>query len=115
MLGHSCHEMEKQFHQQHDAVFQNATFFWAALPGNICKVVAQHDQNTMTLDDMYQIATTTQREAGAKLAKSVTAVDEDSHSDTEDDDDEVSALQNQKSTRFATKNKKQFSAPQRAR
>jgi len=46
----------------------------------------------MTLDDMYQIATTTQREAGAKLAKSVTAVDEDSHSDTEDDDDEVAAL-----------------------
>ena len=84
--------MEKQFHQQHDAVFQNATFFWAALPGNNCKVVAQHDQNTMTLDDMYQIATTTQREAGAKLAKSVTAVDEDSHSDTEDDDDEVAAL-----------------------
>ncbi len=48
--------------------------FWAALPGDIHKVVTQHVQNTMTLDNMYQIATTTQREAGAKMAKVVAAV-----------------------------------------
>jgi len=48
--------------------------FWAALPGDIHKVVAQHVQNTMTLDNMYQITTTTQREAGAKMAKVVAAV-----------------------------------------
>jgi hypothetical protein len=35
--------------------------FGAALLGDICKVVTQHNQNTMTLDDMYKIATTTQR------------------------------------------------------
>jgi hypothetical protein len=89
--------------------------FWAALPADILKVVTQYDQNTMALDDMYQITTTTQREAGAKLTKSVTAVDKDSHSDTADNDNEVATFQNPKSTRFASKNKKQFSAPTRSR
>jgi hypothetical protein len=55
--------------------FFKMQLFWAALPADILKVVAQ---NTMALDNMYQITTTTQREAGAKLTKSVTAVDKDS-------------------------------------
>jgi hypothetical protein len=33
--------------------FFKMQLFWAALPGDICKVMAQHDHNTMTLDDMY--------------------------------------------------------------
>jgi hypothetical protein len=36
-------------------------YFQAALPGDIRKVMAQHDQNPITLEDMYQVATTTQR------------------------------------------------------
>ncbi len=35
--------------------------YFPALPGDIRKVVAQHDQNPITLEDMYQFATTTQR------------------------------------------------------
>jgi hypothetical protein len=92
--------------------FFKMQLFWATLPADILKVVAQ---NTMALDNMYQITTTTQREAGAKLTKSVTAVDKDSHSDTEDNDDEVATFQNWKSMRFDYKNKKQFSAPTRSR
>ncbi len=38
--------------------------FRAALPGEIQKVIPQHNQTTMTLDDMYRIATTTQRGQG---------------------------------------------------
>jgi hypothetical protein len=30
--------------------FFKMQLFWAALPGDICKVVAQHDQNSITLD-----------------------------------------------------------------
>jgi len=89
--------------------------FRAALPGDICKIVAQHDQNTMTLDDMYQIATPTQREARAKLAKSITAVDEDTYSDTDDEDDKVVAFQNRKSSKFANKGRKQLNAQMHAR
>jgi hypothetical protein len=80
--------------------FSKMQLFWAALPGGIGKVLAQHDQNTMTLDDMYQTATTTKREARAKLAKTVATLEEDSHSNIEDDDDEVEAFQNPRNTRF---------------
>jgi hypothetical protein len=72
--------------------FFKIQLFWAALPGDLHKVVMQHNQNTMTLDEMYEIVTTTQREAGAKMTKPAVTVDEDSQSDTEDDEDEVSAF-----------------------
>jgi glutamyl-tRNA reductase len=58
--------------------FFQMQLFWAALPRDIHKVVAQHDPNTMTLDDMYQIATTTQRETGARSAKTIAAVNDES-------------------------------------
>jgi hypothetical protein len=74
--------------------FFKMQLFWAALPGDICKVMVQHDQNSITLDDMYQVATTTQREAGSKLLKTVAAVDEESNSDTMEDEDEVDTFQN---------------------
>jgi hypothetical protein len=79
----------------------------AALPRDICKVVAQHDQNSITLDDMYQVATTTQREGSSKLAKTIAVVDDDeSNPDTEDDEEEAAAFQNQWNTRFPNKTKK---------
>jgi hypothetical protein len=45
----------------------------------------------MTLDDMYQIATDTQREAGPKIKQAVTAV----HPENEEED-EVTAFQRRK-------------------
>jgi len=47
--------------------FFKMQLFRAALPGDIRKVVAQHNQNTITLDDMYQVATNKQGEAFPKL------------------------------------------------
>jgi len=46
--------------------FFKMQLFQVALPREIQKVVAQHDQTTMTLDDMYWIMTTTQRDACSK-------------------------------------------------
>jgi hypothetical protein len=83
--------------------FFKMLLFRAALPGDIRKVVAQHDQNSITLDDMYQVATTTQREAGSKLSQTFAAVGEDSNSYTEDDEDEVAAFQNHRNTKFTNK------------
>jgi hypothetical protein len=51
------------------------------------KALAQHDQTTITLDDMYQVATDTQRESGAKASKPVSAIQDDSRSEGEDDEE----------------------------
>ncbi len=64
--------------------------FRAALTPELRKVVAQRNPNTMTLDDMYQIAMDTQREAGPKIKQAVPAVQ------PEDDEDEVAAFQRRK-------------------
>jgi hypothetical protein len=40
--------------------FFKMQLFWASLPGDLRKAMAQHDQTTITLDDMYQVATDTQ-------------------------------------------------------
>jgi hypothetical protein len=67
------------------------------------------------LDDMYHVATNTQRESGFKAPRPVTAVNEDSHSDTEDDEDEVAAFQNRINNRFQNKARRQnYGAPQRS-
>jgi hypothetical protein len=72
--------------------FFKMQLFQAALPGDIRKVVTQHDQNSITLDDMYQVATTTQREASSKLAKTIAAISDESNSDTEDEEEEVASF-----------------------
>jgi hypothetical protein len=64
--------------------------FLAALTPELRKVMAQRNPNTMTLDDMYQIAMDTQREAGPKIKQAVAAVQ------PEDDDDEITAFQRRK-------------------
>jgi hypothetical protein len=51
------------------------------------------------LDDMYQVATDTQRESGAKTLRPVSAIQDDSQSEVEDDEeveDEVAAFQNRR-------------------
>ncbi len=67
------------------------------MPGEIRHEVTQHDQTELTLDDIYQIVTTAQREAGTKIWKTVTAVEEDSESD--EDNYDVATFQNRKSSK----------------
>ncbi len=80
--------------------FFKMQLFRASLPGDLRKAVAQHDQTTMTLDDMYQVATDTQRESGLKASKPVAAIQDDNQSeddeDEEDAEDEVAAFQNRR-------------------
>ncbi len=62
--------------------------------------MAQHDQTTITLDDMYQVATDTQRESGLKASKPISAIQDDSQSEDKDEEDaknEVTAFQNKQS------------------
>jgi hypothetical protein len=77
--------------------FLKMQLFRAALTPELRKVVAQRNPNTMTLDDMYQIATDTQRKAGPKIKQAIAAVQ------PEDDDDEVAAFQRRKNKNFDRK------------
>ena len=70
--------------------------------------MGQHDQTTITLDDMYQVATDTQRESGLKASKPVSAIQDDSQSEDEDEEDtkdEVAAFQNKRKNRFQGQNR----------
>ncbi len=90
--------------------FFKMQLFRASLPGDLKKAVAQHDQTTITLDDMYQVATDTQRESGAKTSKPVAAIQDDSQSEVEDDEeveDEVAAFQNRQNNRFQNRSRNQ--------
>jgi hypothetical protein len=84
--------------------FYKMQLFRASLPGDLRKAMAQHHQTTMTLDDMYQVATDTQRESGLKASKPVSVIQDDSQSeideDEEDAEDEVEAFQNKRNNRF---------------
>jgi len=77
--------------------FLKMQLFRAALMPELRKVVAQRNPNTMTLDDMYQIATDTQREAGPKIKQAVAAIQ------PEDEDDEIAAFQRRKNKNFNQK------------
>jgi hypothetical protein len=97
--------------------FFKMQLFRASLPGELRKVVAQHDPNALTLDEMYQVATDTQRESGLKTAKTVSAVQDDSQSEYDDEnetEEEVAAFQNRKNNKFQGRNRNQGSGPSRA-
>jgi hypothetical protein len=90
--------------------FFKMQLFRASLPGDLRKAVVQHDQNTITLDDMYQVATDKQRESGTKASKSVAAIQDDSQSEAGEDEetkDEVAAFQNKRNNRFQNQNRNQ--------
>jgi hypothetical protein len=90
--------------------FFKMQLFKASLPGDLRKVVAQHDLNTITLDEMYQVATDTQRESGPKTSRLVSAIQDDSQSEAEDDEeaeDEVAAFQNKRNNRFPNRSRNQ--------
>ena len=86
--------------------FFKMQLFRGSLPGDLRKAVAQHDQTTITLDDMYQVATDTQRESGLKASKPVSAIQDE---DEEDAKDEVAAFQNKQNNRFQGQNRNQGS------
>jgi hypothetical protein len=79
--------------------FLKMQLFRAALTGDLQKTVAQRNPNTMTLDEMYQITTDTQREFGS-TKKTIAAIqpDEEDHSD---DDEEIAAFQKWKFSKNA--------------
>jgi hypothetical protein len=79
--------------------------FRAALTPELCKVVAQKNPNNMTLDDMYQIATDTQREAGPKIKQAVAAVQ------PENEEDEIAAFQRRTNKNFNQKKSPSYTAP----
>ncbi len=64
------------------------------------KVIAQRNPNTMTLDDMYQIVTDTQREAGPKIKQAVAAVQPEN-----DEEDEIAAFQRRKGNKNTERKK----------
>jgi hypothetical protein len=80
--------------------FLKMQLFWAALTPELRKVVAQRNPNTMTLDDMYQIATDTQREAGPMIRQAVVAINPENN-----EDDEVAAFQRKKGSKNSDRKK----------
>ncbi len=85
--------------------FLKMQLFRAALTPELRKVVAQRDPNNMTLDDMYQIATDTQCEAGPKIKQAVAAVQ------PENEEDEIAAFQKWKNKNFNQKKNPSCTAP----
>jgi len=81
--------------------FLKMQLFRAALTPELRKVIAQRDPNNMTLDDMYQITTDTQREAGPKIKQAIAAVQ------PEKEEAEIAAFQKRKNKNF--NQKKNFS------
>jgi hypothetical protein len=77
------------------AQFLKMQLFRADLPADLRIVVAQRNPNTLTLDDMYHIATDTQRESGPKIKQAIAAVHPDDR-DYSDVDEEVAAFQKKK-------------------
>jgi hypothetical protein len=76
-----CHEPEWRDEALNNAQqFLKMQIFRAALPAELQKVVAQRNPNTLTLDDMYQIATDTQREAGPRIKQAVVEINPESAS-----------------------------------
>jgi len=88
--------------------FLKMQLFRAALTPELRKVIAQRNPNDMTLDDMYQIATDTQREAGPKVKQAIAAVQ------PENEDDEIAAFQRRKPKNFNQRRNPSFAAPNAA-
>jgi hypothetical protein len=88
--------------------FLKMQLFRAALTPELRKVIAQRNPNDMTLDDMYQIATDTQREAGPKVKQAIAAVQ------PENEDDEIAAFQRRKPKNFNQRKSPSFAAPNAA-
>jgi hypothetical protein len=74
--------------------FLKMQLYRAALTADLRKTVAQRNPNTMTLDDMYQVTTDTQREAGSNKKTIMSVQPHEGHSS--DDNEEIAAFQKKK-------------------
>jgi len=73
--------------------FFKMNLFKAALTPELWSVVAQQDQDTMTIKKMYQVATTAQREGKGKSLAAVNKIhNEEILAEVEDDDNNVAAF-----------------------
>jgi hypothetical protein len=80
--------------------FLKMQLFRAALPVELWKFVAQRNPNTLTLDDMYQIATDSQRDAKPWIKQAVAAINPEN-----EEDDEVTAFQRNKGSKNSDRKK----------
>jgi hypothetical protein len=95
--------------------FFKMQLFRASLPGDQRKAVAQHDQNTITLDDMYQVETDTHRESGLKASRPVSVINENSQSEAKNDkeaEDKVAAFLNKRNNQFPNRSRNQSQGQQ---
>ncbi len=85
-----------KFKKQYTAMMFNffkMNLFKAALTPELRSVVAQQDQDTITIKKMYQVATTAQREGKGKSMATVSEIhDEDISAKPEDDKKDVAAF-----------------------
>jgi hypothetical protein len=73
--------------------FFKMNLFKAALTPELRSVFAQQDQETMMIKNMYQVATTAQREGKGKSPAAVNEIrEEETSADLEDDDNDVAAF-----------------------
>jgi len=73
--------------------FFKMNLFKAALTPELRSVVAQQDQETMTIKKMYQVATTAQREGKGKTMAAVKEIcDEENSANPEDKDNDVATF-----------------------
>jgi hypothetical protein len=95
----------RTFLRQYDAMrinFFKMNLFKAALTLQVRSVVAQQDQETITIKKMYQVATMAQRELKGKSLASVNEIrEEEIPAEGEDDDNDVAAF-NQRGARPKT-------------
>jgi hypothetical protein len=86
----------RTFLRQYDAMWINffkMNLFKAALAPELRLVIAQQDQETITIKKMYQVATTAQREPKGKGPASVNKIrEEEIPAEGEDDDNDVAAF-----------------------
>jgi hypothetical protein len=73
--------------------FFKMNLFKASLTPKLWSIVAQQDQEAMTIKKMYQVATTAQMEGKGKSAAAVSEIcDEEISAKPEDDENDVAAF-----------------------
>jgi hypothetical protein len=84
------------FKKQYTAMMFNffkMNLFKAALTPELRSVIAQQDQDTMTIKKMYQVATTAQREGKGKSPAAINEIrDEEILAEVEDDQNDVATF-----------------------
>ncbi len=92
ILNAAFHQFKKQYTAMMFNFFK-MNLFKAALTPELWSVVAQQDQDTITIKKMYQVSTTTQKEGKGKSPAAINKIrDEEIPAEVEDDDNNVAAF-----------------------